>query len=242
MKSSLVRAEAPSSATRQHRSPGMRRKRLARPDLRRARARGPLGRYADAAGRLHEVVALAGAAGSVLVVDRDAITLAERRLVAHLAADEPAQNAQMVCAHYLADASRGRCRPVLPADLEHVPHDEDSKHRPATERELLEGRSRRYRLEAVAGAHAIPDLRWVALDGAGRSPISARDVIAALESYEPVRSLTGEALRRHRDDPMRLGQRASCGAASRRPEQHRPQPGTSRGCPGCDADRGHQRQ
>ena len=40
----------------------------------------------------------------MLVVDRDALTLGDCRLVAHLAADEPVQNAALVCDHYLNDA------------------------------------------------------------------------------------------------------------------------------------------
>ncbi len=71
----------------------------ASPRRRRARARRErgtsgdrrlLGRYTDRQGRAREVVARPGAAGSVLVGDRDCTPRGERRLVAHLAADEPA--------------------------------------------------------------------------------------------------------------------------------------------------------
>ena len=46
----------------------------------------PLATYVDADGRTREVVQRRGASGSVLVIDRDATTLGERRLVAHIAA------------------------------------------------------------------------------------------------------------------------------------------------------------
>jgi hypothetical protein len=63
----------------------------------------------------------AGAGGSVLVIDRDALTIGARRLVAHLGGDEPAENARVVCEHYLADV-RGRwCHPVNAADLQARP-------------------------------------------------------------------------------------------------------------------------
>ena len=52
-----------------------------------------LGRYIDWQGRAREILARPGAGGSVLVVDRDSGTRSDDRLVAHLAADEPAENA-----------------------------------------------------------------------------------------------------------------------------------------------------
>ena len=87
-------------------------------------ARDPLGRYIGTDGRPRELVAIDGQAGSVLVVDRDAITLADRRLVAHIAADEPASNASLICRLYLADETGRRCRPVVPDDLERMAGEE----------------------------------------------------------------------------------------------------------------------
>src|ERR1700691_1378469 len=62
-----------------------------------------LGRYIDPQNRAREVLARPATAGSVLVLDRDNATCADLRLVAHLAPDEPAENAELVCASYLAD-------------------------------------------------------------------------------------------------------------------------------------------
>ena len=83
------------------------------------RARPSLARYVDAQGRAREVVAQAGFQGSVLVVDRDAATLGDRRLVAHLCADEPGENAALVCGSYLDQVRRGgyRCRSLTAADF-----------------------------------------------------------------------------------------------------------------------------
>ena len=65
-----------------------------------------LGTYRDRGGRERVVIARPGAGGSVLVIDQDAQTLTDRRLVAHLAADEPAVNAPVVAELYVADAER----------------------------------------------------------------------------------------------------------------------------------------
>lgn len=65
-------------------------------------AHARLAGYLDADGRARELLALPGNAGSVLVLDRDAATLCDRRLIAHLAPDEPPENAALVCRHVKA--------------------------------------------------------------------------------------------------------------------------------------------
>lgn len=177
------------AARRTHRGRG-----VVAPESRRG-VRRALGGYVDLTGRAREIVALAGAAGTVLVVDRDAVTFGERRLVAHLAADEPTLNAQLVCDQYLDDGSRGRCRLLSRADLEEEPEHSDPQKGPNGEHvALVDECSRRYRLQPVAGARSIPDLRWVEIDGDRAAAISLRDVIARFQSYEPARSLTCGAL------------------------------------------------
>jgi hypothetical protein len=172
-----------------------------------------LDRYTDAKGRLREVVTLPGLAGSVLVVDRDAVTLGERRLVAHLAADEPAENAVLVCSRYLEDARRRRvscrCRRVTPMDLARAPFaDEEAELRMVLgpdESNPVDRRGRSYRLELLATGMSIPELRWrrhPPEGGADRPTlVSVREAIACLESYEPVRTLTLRALLSWRGDP-----------------------------------------
>ncbi|MGA2163799.1 MAG: hypothetical protein ABSH36_04950 [Solirubrobacteraceae bacterium] len=166
-----------------------------------------LGRYPDSRGRPHEIVVRAGAGGSVLVIDRDAVTFGDRRLVAHLAPDEPAENARVVCDQYLADARRG-CRPVTSADLETIPDPEcDQGHdqAEAPHRNLLVDRhGHSYHLEPVRTRMLIPEMRWQQYPPERRAGpprvLTVRDVIAALESYEPVRTLTRQMVVRHRHD------------------------------------------
>ncbi len=173
-----------------------------------------LGQYTDSRGRPHEIVVRAGASGSVLVIDRDAVTFGDRRLVAHLAPDEPAENARVVCDQYLADARRG-CRPVTSADLQTTPYPEEGDsyaedpqghdHAEARARDLLVDRHRRsYHLEPVPTGRSIPEMRWQQYPPEGQAGpprvLTVRDVIAALESYEPVRTLTLQMVVRHRHD------------------------------------------
>jgi hypothetical protein len=172
---------------------------------------GLLGRYIASKARLRQVVALPGARGSVLVVDRDATTLSDWRLVAHLAADEPAENAALVCEHYLRDSAGHWCRRVKPEDLEVVPfaeaeeQDSEAQATPSTTA-LTDKQGRTYRLELGSAEMSIRELRWYrrspAAEGEPGEPVSVREAIAGLESYEPVRTLTHRALALHRDDPV----------------------------------------
>jgi hypothetical protein len=166
---------------------------------------GVVGRYTDHAGRPREVVTRPGSAGSVLVVDRDASTLGDRRLVAHLGADEPPGNAELVCRHYLRDPDSRWCRRVAADDLQGAPFAEDE---PGEEREpdwLVDRDGRRYRLEEMVSDLSIPELRWRRhpphAAAAGPEAVSLREVVACLESYRPARDLTVMALAAHRDDP-----------------------------------------
>jgi hypothetical protein len=182
-----------------------RRERRGRPEHR------PLGRYTDWEGRPREVIARAGSAGSVLGVNRDATTLGDRRLVAHLAADEPGENAALVCSRYLEEArGRGcRCRLLTAEDCQTVPFaDEEGTEPYATspppEAEPGDDRGRSYRLELLHTGMSIPELRWRqhSPDGADAEsrPVSVREAVACLESYEPVRTLTLRALALHGRD------------------------------------------
>jgi len=171
---------------------------------------GLLGRYLDPDARLRQVVALPGAAGSVLVVDRDAVTLGDRRLVAHLLADEPHENAALVCEHYLRDPAGRWCRRVTPEDLEVVPFAEAEELEPdageaSSATVITDRQGRIYRLELNTAGMSIPELRWCryssTVEGEPPEPVSMREAIASLESYEPVRMLTLRALTLHGEDP-----------------------------------------
>jgi hypothetical protein len=170
-----------------------------------------LAHYTDTTGCAREVVVQRGYAGSALVVDRELASRGDRRLVAHLAAEEPATNAELECGRYLADAGRGRCRCRLlsAADLRTAPYAEDADaERSAASahggEDLLDERGRCYRLEPLLTGMSIPELRWTRHPGRGAAgeprSVSVRDAIAHLESYEPVRAITIGAQALHRDD------------------------------------------
>ena len=170
--------------------------------LRPARSSAVLGRYIDPAGRPREIVMRRGFAGSSLVIDRDAATLGDRRLVAHLAADEPARNATLVCNAYVRDArtSTARCRRVVADDFRRDPFPDEtcSDSSGYRDRPLAEpGSSSALRLLKLHTGMAIPELHWCRCANefhAARQPVSVREAIASLQSYEPVRSLTRRAL------------------------------------------------
>jgi hypothetical protein len=172
----------------------------------------PLGRYTDDSGGSREVVGLAGANGSRLVIDRLARTLGDQRLVAHLAADEPAENAQVVASLYLADAEGRHCRRLATEDLTADPFAASGPDRgtvleqpiEASETQLIDGRGYTYRLERARNGSSIQELRWHRHppgDAGGRPKlVSVRHVIGSLESYEPARSLTTQALVVHNSE------------------------------------------
>jgi hypothetical protein len=185
-------------------SPGKRDRRS-----RRRSGHGLLGRYVNIVGDAREVVALPGASGSVLVVDRDSIALGDLRLVAHLAGDEPPENARLVCDSYLKD-SRGRwSRSVTPEDLQAVPFAEEQLPDaqggvPPGEVELIDRHGREYRLRVLTGERCGLWVRWCRCSedpGCDRlQEVSVREVVACMESYQPVRGLTREAISFYKGD------------------------------------------
>jgi hypothetical protein len=167
------------------------------------RHRARLGRYADPEScEARELVTVRGAGGSTLVIDRLAWTHADARLIAHLAADEPPENVHLVCEMYLADETRGRCRRVTLQDLEMRP---PILSRPAlraapppSDVPLLDANGDSYRIRAVSDGERCPALRWTRTRHHGREEdfaiLTLREVVGALEDYEPARSLTINAL------------------------------------------------
>jgi hypothetical protein len=170
--------------------------------------------YTDSCGRRREVIAQHGAGGSVLVIDHDRATLTDRRLVAHLGADEPSRNAAVVCDSYLRQAGIDgcSCRPVAIEDFLIEPFDEDllsesGEQTAASDVAPVDGLGRSYRLECLETGMSIPELRWRrrSPDGtSGGETVSVREAIAALESYEPVRNLTRRALILPDDDVVSM--------------------------------------
>src|SRR6202035_3164195 len=160
--------------------------------------------YVDTDGRARELLALPGHGGSILLLDRDAATLCDRRLVAHLAADEPPDNAAVVCRHYLDDSNGRWCRRVRPEDLQVAPfaslerRARDNLDPPQAPLEDRHGHV--YRLAPPLGesSTSTTKLRWYSgtsdSEDVHWEQVKLRDVVAALESYEPVRTLTEQAL------------------------------------------------
>jgi hypothetical protein len=143
----------------------------------------------------------------MLVIDRDARTRGDRRLVAHLASDEPAENAELVARRYIEDLGRERyrCRAVTDQDIRTVPFADEEAELQETSNlataEPLEGRGRLYRLELLDTGMSIPELRWCRLASSpprGEPPqiVSMREAIGWLESYEPLRAITRSMLSR----------------------------------------------
>jgi hypothetical protein len=178
------------------------------------RAEHALGGYTDSCGRSRDVIAQPGAAGSVLVIDHDRATLTDRRLVAHLGADEPSTNAAIVCDCYLRQAGIDgySCRPVTIEDFLRAPFDEDplaesGEQTTANDVAPVDGLGRSYRLECLETGMSIPELRWRRRSpdrALGEETVSVREAIAALESYEPIRNLTRRALVLRDDDVVSM--------------------------------------
>jgi hypothetical protein len=179
---------------------------------------GPLAGYLDRDGRARELIALPGHGGSVLVLDRDASTLCDRRLVAHLAPDEPAENAALVCRHYVGDVSGRWCRRVQPEDLGIAPllqsaHDpEEDCALPDTCVTDRDGNA--YRLVPLLGERSAVQMRWCRrapeADTFPWEQTSLRNVVGALQRYEPVRMLTERAIAFYEDDPRVAVTRLRC--------------------------------
>jgi hypothetical protein len=106
---------------------------------------------------------------------------------------------------------------VTSADLQIVPYPEDDPYTEDAQHPgdcqadlpdsnlLVDRHGRSYHLELVPTRMSIPEMRWQQYPPEGQvgppRVLSVRDVIAALESYEPVRGLTRRVLVRHRRDP-----------------------------------------
>ena len=156
-----------------------------------------LSSYVSACGQWREIVSIGAAEGSRLIVDRCADG-ADERLLAHLAADEPDANAALVCADYLASARRA-CRALRSRDRD-LPGEGIAVlrvlHRPPAQ-VLVDGGGIRYR---IGPAPTSCELRWQREDAGAVSVVSAREVVAALQDYEPACELTRAAVRTWRND------------------------------------------
>ncbi|MGA2321236.1 MAG: hypothetical protein ABSG95_10930 [Solirubrobacteraceae bacterium] len=143
------------------------------------------------------------------MIDRLATTLCDQRLLAHLAADEPAENARIVCSLYLADGERPHCRHLTLQDLSTDPFASMppesvtglERATAAAAAQLTDRRGYSYRLAIACNGNSRPELRWHGhpTRAASGCPelVTVRHVIGSLETYEPARALTAQALAAH---------------------------------------------
>ena len=165
----------------------------------------PIAHYTDRQGHRREVLKLAGARGSTLVVDQVAGTEGDRRLIAHLCLDEPRENAAIVCGLYLREQRYPRCRPLSAADLEINPVEESdgSIVNPGFEPQahVLAGSERNlYALHSAPTASGLPQVRWHRVRAglcAVPELVTLRELVAALEDYQPAVALTKRAAGSH---------------------------------------------
>jgi hypothetical protein len=177
-----------------------------RDETRRIPAR--LGRYVESAtDATREVISQPGAQKSTLVIDRRAVTHSDPRLVAHLAADEPPENARIIVAAYLADPTRGRCRTLTAQDLQSAPFTDplaENDSDTAWDEPLHDHHGIAYRIRTVSTNGSFPALRWTRRLAQGeQEPIellALRDVVVRLQEYAQARAITIAALVAHRHD------------------------------------------
>jgi hypothetical protein len=153
--------------------------------------------YQSPCGQSREIVSIAAAEGSRLIIDRRPDG-ADERLLAHLAADEPDANAILVCDDYLASSCRA-CRQPRPRDHDHPGEGIASlrTHDTPPLMVLVDSNGARYRLALTASPR---ELRWQRELAEASTVVSLREVVAALQAYEPARELTRAAIRTWRTD------------------------------------------
>jgi hypothetical protein len=156
--------------------------------------------------RQREIVSLRLGNGTTLVIDRVSHSHVDSRVVATLAPEEPFENAERVVAMYLADPSRGRCRLLCEEDLRPVARaDSRATHHQATTPgpPLRDADGHIYRIGELAVPGCARELRWTRSTYSERptafEAVRLRDVVGALQAYEPVLTITAQALAAHRE-------------------------------------------
>jgi hypothetical protein len=140
--------------------------------------------------------------GCTLVIDTRASASRDMRLVGRLDPAEPAKNADILAGLYLADASRGRCRPVTAQDLT-APNGASAD--PAVpvrwDAPVVAGIGILLRITVVR-SDGPDELRWIASgQSTGHSETTTlRRVIGLLQDYEPAVAMTRAAIAAHPRD------------------------------------------
>lgn len=162
----------------------------------RDRAVRKLGSYMDDAGFSHTIIAAAANHGRLLVDRRDGPD-GDMLLVAHIAEGEAAElsidNERLIAELYLADPSRGHCRLVCPEDLHGEPLAREAAEIDPSQ--VICAGQTHYRIAKLVrnpGERPRRELRWTRCtpDGRPTSVVTLREVIGALEDYEPASLMT----------------------------------------------------
>lgn len=143
-----------------------------------------------------QVVSFERLDGRTLVLDARQGSLADARVIAVLFPEEPAENAASLARMYMSDRARGRARALEPQDL--LGSAGIASASATSPPALLEAKGSLYAIAPCVTRAARCELRWarVAATPNGRlQPLTLRDVIGALEDYEPPRTMTAAALR-----------------------------------------------
>ncbi len=158
-------------------------------------------------GGQRDVVALVRPDASVLVLDCVTGTLEDALVVAHLAPDEPRGNARLLANMYLVDPTRGRCGSLAAhrADAPNPSETTAAAEAVPNTGVLADARGRTYSIREVAVEGLGLQLRWARCPNADRDeplpePVTLRDVVGALEAYDPAMAITSRALGRVRDE------------------------------------------
>jgi hypothetical protein len=136
----------------------------------------------------------------VLVIDRDADTLDDPRLVAALAPDEPTENAEIITALYLADTAGRHCGALGDTELAEPPSASQQESKPQRlPQRLLDPNKNRYRVQTLPAAHDnSSEVRWTKSPPAGHEGptaiVTLRSTVGALEAYEPALAISERAL------------------------------------------------
>lgn len=160
---------------------------------------GHIASYRDTRGREREIITVSGVHGSTLVIDRIAGTHGDKRLLAHLCADEPPENARIVCALYLAAGNGRYCRALAAEDLAVAPLASNANSELQTgAAALVDASGVAYGLGRTGSGRSVSQIRWQRRPADRETcrveAVTVRDVVAAFELYEPIRSLTIRAI------------------------------------------------
>jgi hypothetical protein len=162
--------------------------------------RAAVARYVDEHGAKREIIVRRGARDRTLVIDREARSRRDPRLVAALAPDEPPENAAIVCRLYLSHPDGRYARAVTSDDLllTAAASGDTPASMPKLPHELRDHDQNRYRIEQITKPDGANQLHWVTLPAGATDPsprpLALRGVIGAMQEYEPAVALTEAAI------------------------------------------------